>query len=134
MTSAPHAGVVLADSRYESAQNAYLQRRLVVFYGVVVALAGTLYVAGGVLWGLADGLSKTLLDPGRVVHLAALLVAAGVLFLLRRRKLGASALVFFDALGLHMAIGASVAIYALDYRLGPHSMSAALTSSVGERW
>ena len=127
MNSQVHVGVVLADSRHASEANAYIQRRLAVFYRVVVGLAGALYIAGALLWGEEMGWRAALFHPGRVVHLGAILAAAAILIMLRRRTLSARALVFYDALGLHISIGAAIAIYAIDYHMAPHSMAAILS-------
>lgn len=120
-------GLVLADSRYESEANAYLQRRLALFYGITFAAAAAFYVVGTVLlasdrgWG-----AHLLLDPSRVVHLAATLMAAGLLVLLLTRSLPLRALRFLDAFGILEAIGACLAIYAIEYEEGVGSMAAAL--------
>lgn len=96
-------GLVLADSRHESRADAYLQRRLVLFYGVTLGIALALYVADSVLhvvagdWGIG-----LVLDPARVVHLGAALLTGSVLGLLRRRSLRGRWLLFRDAFGLYV--------------------------------
>ena len=121
-------GLVLADSRYEAEASAYLQRRLVLFYGVSLGIAVALYVvdtflmAGMLGWG-----ARLFLFPSRVVHLAATLLVVLVLGLLRRHTLPARWLLFLDAFGLYVAIGATLAIYVLDYGHGPTSIPAILS-------
>jgi len=118
--SRPAPGLVLADSRAEAEALAYLQRRLILFYGVTLALAGVLFVAGLLMTLLAG--QGALLDPSRFVHLGALLAAAGILAVLRRCALRARTLILLDGLGLYVSIGACVAIYALLYREAPLAM------------
>ncbi|MHC4550934.1 MAG: serine/threonine-protein kinase [Planctomycetota bacterium] len=127
MTTRPQPGLVLADTKLETEANLYLQRRLIVFYGVTVGLAGFLYVVGTFLMVLVEGWSRrVLLEPSRLVHAAATLSAVVVLLRLRRCTFRAGTLVFLDALGLYIAIGASVSIYALEYGEGPVTLPAIL--------
>lgn len=48
-------GLVLADSRHESEANAYLQRRLALFYAVTLAAAIAFYLVGLVLMARHQG-------------------------------------------------------------------------------
>ncbi|MHC4137008.1 MAG: serine/threonine protein kinase [Planctomycetota bacterium] len=127
MTSRLQPGLVLADSQLEREANTYLQRRLIVFYGVSLILAVTLYVVAIPLLAWTDGWTRALfLAPDKLVHLAAILCTAAVLDRLRRRTFRANALVFLDALGLYIAIVACGVIYSLVYRMAPHSISGIL--------
>jgi serine/threonine-protein kinase len=129
VTSRLQPGLILADSQLEREANTYLQRRLIVFYGVAVALAVVLYVVSIPLLAVTDGWSLGLfLAPDKLVHLAAILCTAGVLDILRRRSFRANALVLFDALGLFLAIAACTSIYSMPviYTMAPHSISGIL--------
>jgi len=114
-------GLVLADSRYESEANAYLQRRLVLFYGATLAIALALYVEAFILTPVGD-----LLSAARLVHLAAILLAAVVLALLRRRSIRPGWLLFLDGFGLYIALGATLVITVLEYENGLVSIPAIL--------
>jgi len=127
VTSRLQPGLVLADSQLEREANTYLQRRIIVFYGVALILAVALYVVGMPLLALTDGWTRELiLAPDKLVHLAAILGTAGVLDILRRRNFRANALVLFDALGLYIAIAACAIIYSMVYWMAPHSISGIL--------
>jgi serine/threonine-protein kinase len=120
-------GLVLADSRHESEADAYVQRRLALFYAVTLAAAIAFYVVGLFLMAAHQGWGMhLLLHPSRVVHLAAILAAAGLLALVARRTLRGGVLRFLDALGLWIAIGTCLAIYAIEYRAETNSMAAVL--------
>jgi serine/threonine-protein kinase len=118
--STPHAGIVLADSKYESETNAYLQRRMAVFYGVMLTLLATLYVVDTILIVPWDGWTSNLvLAPSRLVHLGAVLGVAAILVLLLRKQCRERALVILDILGFHVVTAACVAVYALVYEQAP---------------
>ncbi len=120
MESKPHAGIALADSQYESETNAYLQRRMAIFYGLILVLVAVLYVVDTILIVPWDGWTANLvLAPGRLVHLGAVVGMAVILWLLRRKPYRDKALIALDLLGFHVLMGACVAIYALMYELAP---------------
>jgi serine/threonine-protein kinase len=121
-------GLVLADSRYESETQAYLQRRLILFYGVTLGLALALYVVDTFLIASVDGWgSWMLLDAARLVHLAAILLSGVVLGLLRRRAVPARWLLFLDGFGLYIAVAATLLVTILDYEHGLISIPAILS-------
>jgi serine/threonine-protein kinase len=127
VTSRLQPGLVLADSQLEREANTYLQRRLIIFYGVSLILAVTLYVVGIPLLAWTEGWTRDLfLAPDKLVHLAAIIGTAAVLDLLRRRTFRANTLVLLDALGLYIAIAACAIIYSMVYRMAPHAISGIL--------
>jgi serine/threonine-protein kinase len=127
VTSRLQPGLVLADSQLEREANTYLQRRLIIFYGVSLILGASLYVVAIPLQAWKDGWTRELfLAPDKLVHLASVLGIAAVLDQLRRRTFRANALVLLDALGLYIAIAACAIVYALVYRMAPHSISGIL--------
>jgi len=120
-------GLVLADSRYESEADAYLQRRLVLCYSIIVAAAASFYIVGIFLMAAHQGWGMHIfLHPSRVVHLASTLIATGLLVLLVRRPLRGPALRFLDGLGLWAAIATCLWIHAIEYEAETNSMAAVL--------
>jgi len=120
-------GLALADSRWESEANAYLQRRLTLFYAVTLAAAAAFYVASILLMAAQKGWGMHLfLHRSRLVHLAATVLAALLLALLLRRTLRTRALRLLDAFGLYATLATCLAIYAFEYRWQAHSMAAIL--------
>jgi serine/threonine-protein kinase len=129
VTSRLQPGLVLADSQLEREANTYLQRRLIVFYGVALALAVVLYVVSIPLLAVTDGWTwRLFLAPDKLAHLGAIVCTGAVLGTLRRRTFRANALVMFDALGLFIAMAACTTIYSMPvvYRMAPHSISGIL--------
>ncbi|MHC4974540.1 MAG: serine/threonine protein kinase [Planctomycetota bacterium] len=126
MTSRLQPGLVLADSQLEREANTYLQRRLIVFYGVALVLAVALYVVSILVLAMTEGWTWSLLvAPDKLVHLAAVLCTGAILNTLRRRSFRANALVLFDALSLFLAVATCTTIYSMPvvYRMAPHSIS-----------
>jgi serine/threonine-protein kinase len=120
VTSAPHAGIALADSQYESETNAYLQKRMAIFYGVILALVVTLYIVDAILIVRWEGWSaRLLLAPSRLVHAAVVLGTAGILVSLSRKACREGALIGLDVVGFSVLLGGCVGFYALVYEQGP---------------
>jgi serine/threonine-protein kinase len=118
--STPRAGIALADSRYELEANAYLQRRLEIFYGVALAFVAILYAVDTALSVPWEGWTAGLfLRAPRLIHLGAIVGTGLTLFALGRCPLRARALRMLDALGLNILVAAIVLIYALVYEHGP---------------
>jgi serine/threonine-protein kinase len=120
-------GLVLADTGLSADANAYLQRRLVLFYGVTLAAAAAFYVVSILVMASEEGWGLHLfLRASHVIHLAATLLAGATLVLLLRRPRGAGLLRLLDGFGLELSVGTCLVIYALEYENGMGTMSAAL--------
>jgi serine/threonine-protein kinase len=119
-TTSVRPGIALGSSQYRAEAAHYFQQRLVIFYQVTVSIALMLYVAASVLILKfpAEWAGHAWLSRDRVIHAGALLLGAALLFLLRRRSFDGRALLAFDAIGLYISIGASLAIYVAAFEKG----------------
>ena len=118
-------GLALDSSGFQSEADAYLQSRVAVFYALCGSVAVLLYFTGILmLQNIAEYQRSLVFSPERIVHFAAAIAIWVIWWQLKKRRFSARTLLFLDALGLYIAIGTCLMIYAIIYRYGPVTMPA----------
>jgi len=123
VTSAVKPGLALDSGEFQREADAYLQSRVRVFYAVCFVVASLLNVLGLLLLERVPGYDRSLyFSPERLVHSGSIVICGVIWWLLKKRKFGSRELRLLDALGLYLATGTCLMIYAIVYDYGPTTM------------
>jgi len=108
------AGLAIGKSEYQREANAYLQRRLQIIYGFVLAAAALFLALDLFSLSVAGAPPQDWLGhPSRLVHVAGIVLLCVNFTVLRRRSLLAPALRYFDAFLVGGTIATCLGIYTL---------------------
>ena len=110
-------GLALDSSGFQSEADAYLQSRVAVFYALCGSVAVLLYFTGILmLQNIAEYQRNLVFAPERIIHLLAAISTLVIWWQLKKRRFSARTLLFLDALGLYIAVGGCLMIYAIIHK------------------
>ncbi len=124
--SRTRAPIALHDTSHRAESEAHLQRRLTVLYGVMMGIGVVMFLSVRVIGWLTELDVHALLHPASLVQVAAFVVGAVCLALLRRGPLATRELSILDVWGGLFPIAVTLAVHGILWTDGNQSYVAIL--------